>query len=94
VSAWRVPSIAELSRIGSRRRLRRRWPGASPGLCLVSPARRAPGHTAGGQIKAAHPARKPVLFGAVFLAAIVPLPATGPGAHSQGSGACRGIQLE
>jgi hypothetical protein len=29
----------------SRRRLRRRWPGVSAGLCLGRPARRTPGHT-------------------------------------------------
>jgi hypothetical protein len=36
---------AELGRIGSRRRLRRRWPGVSGGLCLGRPARRTPGQT-------------------------------------------------
>ena len=30
----------------SRRRLRRRWPGVSAGLCRERPARRTPGHTA------------------------------------------------
>ena len=29
----------------SRRRLRRRWPGVSAGLCLGRPARRTPDHT-------------------------------------------------
>jgi hypothetical protein len=38
------PATAELSRIRSRRRLRRRWPGVSAGLCLGRPARRTPGH--------------------------------------------------
>ena len=48
--------VAELSCIsGSRRRLRRRWPGVSAGLCLGRPARRTPGLTRRGtQIKVAH----------------------------------------
>jgi hypothetical protein len=41
-----VRCVAELSRTGSRRRLRRRWPGVSAALCLRRPARRTPGHSA------------------------------------------------
>ncbi len=41
-----VRCAAELSRTGSWRRLRRRWPGVSGGLWLGSPARRTPGHAA------------------------------------------------
>jgi hypothetical protein len=37
--------VAELSRIRSRRRLRRRWPGVSAAALPWRPARRTPGHT-------------------------------------------------
>jgi len=40
-----VRSVAELCLTGSRRRLRRRGPGVSGGLCLGRPARRTPGRT-------------------------------------------------